>query len=249
MLKQERQAFIMREINLHNKVLSSDLSTQLKISEDTVRRDLKELSEEGKVLKVHGGAISRAFHYPFNGGGEVYAQEAKQQIAAKIISLLRDDMVILTGGGTTMIELAKKIPDDLHATFFTISPVVALTLATHPNLMVIGIGGQLSKNSNVFIGSGVINQLSDITIDLCLLGANGFSIQEGMTDSDWEVVQVKRAMIRSSKKLAILSIAEKLNSVQGMKVCDLNVINYLITELPPDHHFLSAYRHLHLELI
>lgn len=249
MLKQERHAFIMREINLHNKVLSSGLSTQLNISEDTVRRDLKELSEEGKVLKVHGGAISRAFHYSFNGDSEVYAQEAKQQIAAKVLSLLKDDMVVLTGGGTTMIELAKKIPDDLHATFFTISPVVALTLANHPSLTVIGIGGQLSKNSNVFIGSGVINQLSDIKIDLCLLGANGFSVQDGMTDSDWEVVQVKRAMIRSAKKLAVLSIAEKLNSVQGMKVCDLNVINYLVTELPPDHHFLSAYRQLDLELI
>src|SRR5699024_4022338 len=248
-LKEERQAMIMRHINLHNKVLSNDLSTQLNVSKDTIRRDLNEMAEEGKILKVHGGAIGKSFHYPFNQNSEVYAQEAKQTIAEKTIPLLKNDMMVLTGGGTTMIELAKKIPENLRATFFTISPLVAITLADHPNLNVIGIGGQLSKNSNVFIGASVINQLDDIKVDLCLLGANALSAREGMTDSDWEVVQVKRAMIRSAHNLAILSIAEKLDSVQPMKVCDLNLIHYLITELPADNHFLSKYQHLDLSLL
>jgi DeoR/GlpR family transcriptional regulator of sugar metabolism len=248
MLKEERQAFIMRQINLHNKVLSTDISNMLSISEDTVRRDLKEMAEEGKILKVHGGAIGRSFHYPFNTSNTVYAQSAKQLIAQKTVKLLKNDMVVLTGGGTTMIELAKTIPDSLRATFFTISPLVALELVEHRNLTVISIGGQLSPSSHVHIGASVINQLSDIKVDLCLLGANGFSVQDGMTDSDWEVVQVKRAMIRAGKKLAILSIAEKLNSSQRMKVCGLNLINYLITELKPDNHILTPYSHLDLEL-
>jgi DeoR/GlpR family transcriptional regulator of sugar metabolism len=248
MLKEERQAFIMRQINLHNKVLSTDISNMLSISEDTVRRDLKEMAEDGKILKVHGGAIGRSFHYPFNTSNTVYAQSAKQLIAQKTVKLLKNDMVVLTGGGTTMIELAKSIPDSLRATFFTISPLVALELVEHRNLTVISIGGQLSPSSHVHIGASVINQLSDIKVDLCLLGANGFSVQDGMTDSDWEVVQVKRAMIRAGKKLAILSIAEKLNSSQRMKVCDLNLINYLITELQPDNHILTPYSHLDLEL-
>lgn len=148
-----------------------------------------------------------------------------------------------------MIELAKRIPDSLRATFFTISPLVAVTLADHPNLTVISIGGHLSQNSNVHIGATVINQLNDVHVDLCLLGANGISVHEGMTDSDWEVVQVKRAMIHSAKQLAVLSIAEKLDSVQRMKVCEINVVNYLITELPPDSHFLSAYHSAGISLM
>ncbi|WP_295129225.1 DeoR/GlpR family DNA-binding transcription regulator [uncultured Chitinophaga sp.] len=249
MLKEERQTLIMRQINLHNKVLSADLSAMLGVSEDTVRRDLKELAEEGKVLKVHGGAIGKSFHYPFNGNNEVYALEAKQQIAAKAIKLLKDDMFILTGGGTTMIEFAKKIPENLRATFFTISPLVAIQLAEHADLTVITIGGQLSKSSNVHVGASVINQLADIKVDLCLVGTNGLSLQEGMTDSDWEVVQVKKAMLRASKKMAVMSIAEKLNSTQRMKVCDITQVDYLITELAPDNHFLSSYQHLDLELL
>src|SRR5699024_8310134 len=229
--------------------LSNELSKKLAVSEDTIRRDLKELAKTGKILKVHGGAIGKAFHYPYQHNREIYAQTAKQIIADKAISLHKDDMVILTGGGTTMIEMAKKIPDNLKATFFTISPMVALTLANHDNLTVIGIGGELSKNSNVFIGTSVINQLFDLKMDLCLLGANGISIQEGMTDSDWSVVQVKRAMIHSCQKLAILSITEKLNTVQRMKVCDLNLIDYLITESSKEEPILSPYQKTKTELL
>src|SRR5205809_6213386 len=62
MLKRERQSFILRQVNLHKKVLSSDLSQEMKVSEDTIRRDLNELSENGKIIKVHGGALSKSFH-------------------------------------------------------------------------------------------------------------------------------------------------------------------------------------------
>src|SRR3546814_15806346 len=83
MLKEERHSFIIREINLHNKVLSSDLSSQLNVSEDTIRRDLKELDESGKVLKVHGGAISQSFYFPFNNKGEIYAKRSEARRVGK----------------------------------------------------------------------------------------------------------------------------------------------------------------------
>ncbi|MEO5911780.1 MAG: DeoR family transcriptional regulator, partial [Pelobium sp.] len=96
MLKKERHSFIMKQINLHNKVLSSDLSQQLNVSEDTIRRDLNELDETGKLLKVHGGALSKSFHFPFH-QNEVYAVESKKLVALKAIKLLNEGMVILTG--------------------------------------------------------------------------------------------------------------------------------------------------------
>ncbi|MBL0883174.1 MAG: DeoR/GlpR transcriptional regulator, partial [Chitinophagaceae bacterium] len=68
MLKKERQAYIIQQINIHNKVLSSDLSVQLDVSEDTVRRDLQELAEEGKLIKVHGEALSKSFHFQLETG-------------------------------------------------------------------------------------------------------------------------------------------------------------------------------------
>jgi DeoR/GlpR family transcriptional regulator of sugar metabolism len=122
MLKEERHKIILREINLHNKVLTTDLSESLAVSEDTIRRDLNELAELDMLLKVHGGAMSKTFHYPFNGQSPVYASEAKQVIAGKTISLFKKDMLILMEGGTTIMEIAKQIPEDLHATFLTVCP-------------------------------------------------------------------------------------------------------------------------------
>ncbi len=240
MLKEERQAFIIRQINLHNKVLSSDLSIQLNVSEDTIRRDLNELAESGKVMKVYGGALSKSFQFPFQ-QNEVYAREAKKEIASKALKLIQNGMTVLAGGGTTLLELARIVPDSLQCTFFTISPLVALELAEHTNADVILLGGRLARNTNVSIGSQVINQLSEIKVDLCLLGTNSLSVEDGVTDSDWEVIQIKKAMIRCSQKIAILSIAEKLNSVQKMKVCSLNAIHYLVTDLKPTHPSLSGF--------
>jgi len=240
MLKEERQAFIMREVNLHNKVLSSDLSVQLNVSEDTIRRDLNELAENGKVLKVYGGALSKSFQYPFQ-DNEVYARESKKIIAQKAITLIQDGMTVLLGGGTTMLELARMLPEKMQCTFFTISPLVALELAERSEDDVILIGGKLARSTNVTIGSQVINQLSEIRVDLCLLGTNSLSVEDGVTDSDWEVVQIKKAMLRCSQKTGILSIVEKLNSVQKMKVCNINAIDYLVTDLDSKHESLSRF--------
>ncbi len=240
MLKEERQAFIMREVNLHNKVLSSDLSVQLNVSEDTIRRDLNELAENGKVLKVYGGALSKSYHYPFQ-DNEVYARESKRVIALKAVTLIQDGMTLLLGGGTTMLELARSVPPKLNCTYFTISPLVALELAERSEDDVVLIGGKLAKSTNVTIGSQVINQLSEIRVDLCLLGTNSLSVEEGVTDSDWEVVQIKKAMLRSSLRTGILSIAEKLNTVQKMKVANINAIDYLVTDLEPDHESLNRF--------
>ncbi len=240
MLKEERQAYIIKQINLHNKVLSSDLSEQLSVSEDTIRRDLNELSDTGKVLKVHGGALSKAFHYSFQ-HNETYAKDDKKEIARKALNLIKNGMLILASGGTTMLELARMIPEDLSCTFFTVSPLVALELSEHPNLEVILIGGSLSKNAQISIGSLVISQLADIKVDLCFLGVNSISITDGITDSDWEVVQVKKAMIKSAQKTAVIGISEKLDSVQKLKVCDLNAVNYLITDLNSDSDKFKSY--------
>lgn len=242
MLKEERLKLIMREVNLHNKVLSADLSRLLDVSEDTIRRDFKELIDAGKILKVHGGAVSPSFHFPHNLQSDVYARESKQIIAEKAKKLLKKDGTVLIEGGTTIIELAKAISNDLHATFFVLSPQVAIALSDRERLDVISIGGKLSRNSNVHTGASVINQLSEIKTDLCIIGANGLSVAEGLTDSDWEIVQVIKAMMRAAQKVAVLSISEKLNTTQRLKVCELHAVDYLITELPPDDPFLAPYK-------
>jgi DeoR/GlpR family transcriptional regulator of sugar metabolism len=241
MLKKERHALIIKEINLHNKVLSSDLALQLNVSEDTIRRDLNEMDEAGTIVKVHGGALSRSYHYPFQ-HDDIYAGDAKKEIAKKAIDMIKDGMVVLTGGGTTVLQMVRLLPPNRTATIFTISPLVALQLADHPLITVILIGGHFSKNSQVCIGTQVVSYLNEIRFDICFLGTNGISIGDGLTDSDLDIVQVKKAMIKASNKLTIMCVAEKLNTVQRMRVCELHQIDCLITDLHPEDNALQAYR-------
>lgn len=243
MLQEERQQFILQRINVHHKVLTSDLCQLLNVSLDTVRRDLTELERKGKLVKVHGGALSNMFHYPYQ-QPEVYAREEKVAIARKALSLIKDGMVILAAGGTVMLELARIFPENFKGTFFTVSPLVGLEVTQRSTAEVILLSGRLARNSYICTGSSVINQLSEIRADLCLMGTNGISLEEGITDNDWEVVQVKKAMVRSAESAAILTISEKLGTAQRLQVCPLPAIDNLVTELHPGDDRLKEYSKL-----
>ncbi|MBK9569015.1 MAG: DeoR/GlpR transcriptional regulator [Chitinophagaceae bacterium] len=241
MLKKERQAFILHQVNLHNKVLSSSLCTDINVSEDTIRRDLQELAEEGKVIKVHGSALSRSFNQVYFSTNGVYSQNQKQIIAKKAIALITNGMFILTSGGTTIIEMARCLPPQLRATFISGSIPAILEYMHHPNIEVILIGDRISKNSKITVGSEAIAKIRQVKADVCFLGTNAIDVEQGVTDNDWEVVQLKKAMIESSKMVVCLSIAEKINSVQPIRVCGLNEIDMLITELTADDSRLKPY--------
>lgn len=249
MLKQERQSYILHQVNLHNQVLSASLSLDLNVSEDTVRRDLQELADIGKIIKVHGGALSLSFndfHYPAT---HVYAHPQKKMIARKAAALISNDMFILTTGGTTNIELARNLPQNLKATFISGSLPVALEFTHHPNIEVIMIGDKVSKNSKITVGGEAILKIRQIKADICFLGVNAIDAEHGITDNDWEVVQVKKAMIESAQRVICLTISEKINSCQPFQVCPVQEIDTLITELRPDDPMLEPYRKKGIQIL
>lgn len=241
MLKKERQAYIIQQINIHNKVLSSDLSVQLNVSEDTVRRDLQELDEEGKLTKVHGGALSKSFHFTIQ-NNNIYQHTEKKIIAHKAIELIKDGMLVVLSGGTTIRELVKNLPEELNATFITVSIPTALELLNHPNSEVIFLGNKLIKSAQMSVGAEVVQKLSEIRADLCFLGTNSIDVNEGITDLEWEIIEVKKAMMKAAKKTVSLAISEKLNTVQRLQVCKIDDVDMMITELNPEELLLQPYK-------
>jgi DeoR/GlpR family transcriptional regulator of sugar metabolism len=241
MLKKERQAYILHQVQLHNKVLSSSLCHDISVSEDTIRRDLQDLATEGKLIKVHGGALSPSFAHvelPANG---VYSQNQKKKIAKKAVSLISDGMFVLTSGGTTMVEMARMLPLHLKATFISGSIAAILEYMQHPNIDVILIGDRVSKGSKITVGSEAIAKVKQIKAEICFLGINAIDANYGVSDNDWEVAQLKKAMIESSQKVVCLTISEKINTYQPVKICGLDKIDVLITELSPDDSLLKPY--------
>jgi DeoR/GlpR family transcriptional regulator of sugar metabolism len=241
MLKSDRQAFILHQLNLRNKVSLTDLCEQVSVSNDTIRRDLQELADLGKVIKIHGGALSPSFHNGHQSSREVYAYNQKKIIAKKAASLIKNGMFVLSGGGTTIIEMARALPQDLQATFITGSIPALFEYSNHPNIEVIAIGDKVSKNSKITVGSEAISKIHEFRVDLCFLGVSAINLETGISDSDWDIVQLKKSMIDSAEKLVCLTISEKIGSRQPIQICELKRIDTLITEISPDDLSLRSY--------
>jgi DeoR family transcriptional regulator, fructose operon transcriptional repressor len=245
--KKERKNLILKQVNIHTRLMFNDLVGLIDVSEDTIRRDINELAEDGQVIRIKGGVMSAAYHYGHD--AETYSQTNKLMIAEKVLSLLRDDIIVLIGGGTTIREFIKKIPANLRATFITVNVLTAVELLDKPMIRTIMIGGQISAYSQMTVSGEVFEYLANIKADLCIMGTNAIDYANGLTDSDWETIQVKKAMIKAADKVAILAISEKLNSSMQMKIAGIDEIEYLITELPPDSPELQAYRSKNLIIL
>ncbi|PCI01636.1 MAG: DeoR family transcriptional regulator [Flavobacteriaceae bacterium] len=251
MNKKQRHQVILNEVNIHNRVLLTDLADILKVSMDTARRDVKELDDLKKLVKVHGGAVSNGFNIYSDRKREVYELDNKSIIAQKGISLLSKGDVVLISGGSTNLELVKRIPQNLGLTFFTPSLPMAIELLNNASKDddVIFIGGKLSRGSQLATGGSSLNLLSEIKADICFLGTGYLDPNDGITAMDWEIAQLKKSMIKASRKLVLLTISEKLNTSNRYKICETGAIHTLVTELNPQSQELDKYRERNINLL
>lgn len=241
MAKNKRQEAITQIVRDYRKVSSSFLAKELKVSKDTIRRDLNQLDRRGILLKTHGGAISsiqKLYHYNED---VIFNKDKKNIIASKAIKLLKDKDVILISGGTTNLMLAKMLPKELKATVYTYSLPIALQLTEHPFIEVIFIGGKIQKKSMVTIGIDVIQVLAKLKIDICFMGVSGLSHSHGITDEGYEVSLIKKVMINASEQVVYLVASNKLNIRYNFKVCNLNEIDIIVTNLDPTDPELKEY--------
>lgn len=242
--KKERKKLITDQVNIHTRLLFTDLVKLINVSEDTIRRDVNELAEEGQVIRIKGGVMSAAAHE-----SQFSARQQHEIIANRTLQLLQNNMIILIDGDATIREFIKKIPDTLQATFITVNLLSAVELLNKPNLKTIIIGGQVAAHSQMTVSGEVFQQLNSIKADLCILGANAIDANGGLTTSDWDTFQVKKAMTGAATKLAVLTTSDKLNQVMHLNITDVSKIDYLITELSPNNHELQAYKSSNITLL
>jgi DeoR/GlpR family transcriptional regulator of sugar metabolism len=118
-----------------------------------------------------------------------------------------------------------------------------------PNVDLIFIGGRIARDSMISNGSYTIQRLSEITFDYGFIGTGYVDSLHGLTEFDWDIVQLKKAIIQASKKTVLLCISEKLNSQHRFKTCDINAINTMITELAPENNLLNLFRNQDIRLL
>lgn len=230
MVKAERHQLILNRLKLDHRIYITNLSQELNISDDTLRRDLQELDDQGLLTKVHGGAIAKSgipieFNRRFNTG-----IAAKQELAKKAIPLFRSGDSILIDGGTSNLELVRQLPNDKNFTVFTNSFPIISELINQPNIEFVFLGGDVFPASYITVGVPVIEALQHIRPDWLVLGASNIHPQMGLTVSNRNEAAVKRAMLERGKQRIVLADSYKLNSAESYSTGSLRDIDYLVLE-------------------
>lgn len=249
MLKEERHQQILERVRQQQKVLTVELSQFMGVSEDTIRRDLKELATLGQIKKVHGGAVSHSLN-PFSyQDRRVYAQEEKAKIAQKAKELIHDRMVVLMDGGTTNMELVRSLSPALQITLITNSIPIAVELSEHPCIEIIFLGGKLLKNAQVTVGQEVIDMVRSLRADLCFLGTRSIHHRLGVTEIDWDETKVKRAMMEAANEVVSMVIREKIDTTQPYIIGETRRVSTLVSSLDKRAPLLQPYHALGIEII
>jgi DeoR/GlpR family transcriptional regulator of sugar metabolism len=229
-LTSQRKQLILEALKRDGQVIAKALSVEFDVSEDTIRRDLRELAAEGQLQRVHGGALPASPAAVDFAGRERIESASKAAIGRAAAGMIARGQIVFIDGGTTAVQLARHLPRDLRATIVTHSPSIAVELAEHAELEVIMIGGRLFRHSMVNVGAAAIEALSHIRADLYFMGATGVHPQAGLSTGDMEEAYVKRALAEHAAETVVLASAEKLNAASAYKIADVSAASTIVVE-------------------
>jgi DeoR/GlpR family transcriptional regulator of sugar metabolism len=242
MLAAERTSQILARLERDGRVVVSELVAGLSVSEDTIRRDLERLAAQGLLHRVHGGALaSLPEALPFDRRLEV-DREQKVALAEAAMPLVQQARTLLVDGGTTALEVARRLPSSWAGTVVTNAPPVAAALAAHPRAAVVVVGGRLLKDEQVAVGPAAVETFRGLRADVCVLGICAFHPEVGVTTANEEEAQVKRTMVACSSAIVALATRDKLHVSSPWVVASLDEIDHLVTDGDEDQitAFVSA---------
>jgi len=230
MLAAERRDYLLERLARDGKLVARDLAEELGLSEDSVRRDLRELSAAGLVQRVYGGAlpVSPAVGDLTVRGGLSIA--AKERIARVAVDLVRPGCTVILDGGTTTLAVCAALPLTLEATVVTHSPTIASALLAHTGIDVVLIGGRLFRHSGVAMGAAAAEFAQGISADLFLLGVTGVHVDAGLTTGDADEAAMKRLLAGRAGETWVLASSEKVGAASPFRVVPLPSIAGVITD-------------------
>ena len=235
MLAAERREYLLGVLAEEGKIVAKELAARLGLSDDSVRRDLRELAAEGLCQRVYGGALPASPALADYAARKTVAPASKHQVAAAAARLIRPGSTVILDGGTTTLAVVEALPADLSCTVITHSPTIAAALIEHAAAEVFLLGGKIFKHSAVACGSAAVEAAQRISADLCLLGVTGVHPEAGLTTGDPDEAAMKRALASRAADTYILASSEKIGAASRYRVLPWEEISGLITDAPRTH--------------
>ncbi|MBC2579443.1 DeoR/GlpR family DNA-binding transcription regulator [Clostridium sp. DJ247] len=232
MLAQERQEEILKLIKEHKNIKTSQLMEMFNVSNETIRRDLDYLEQQGCLKKVYGGAIltkKLSWEPPLNERTLIKRKE-KLAIARECAKIINDDEIIFIDSGTTPLEVVKNLKNKRNLTIFTISLPVANFVINELDAKCIILGGEVRKKEQSLNGPITELILNNLHFDKAILSAGGIDSKIGLTDYDLNDVSVKKKVVHSVDETIVVADSSKFGVKALAQVAALNELSVIITD-------------------
>ncbi|MFI9813855.1 DeoR/GlpR family DNA-binding transcription regulator [Saccharothrix variisporea] len=240
MLAAQRRDLLLERLRVDGRIVAKDLAAELGMSEDSIRRDLRELAAAGLCQRVYGGALPVSPAIADYTTRQELETSGKERVAARAAALLEPGSTVILDGGTTTLAVVRALPLDFAATVITHSPTIASALLDHRDVEVYLIGGRLFRHSMVTCGAAAVEAAQGLHADLFLLGVTGVHEKLGLTTGDADEAAMKRALARQAADTYVLASSEKIGTASRFSVIPLAEVAGVITDAPATNPTLRA---------
>ena len=251
MLAIERRNAILEKLQAERRVVVSELSILYDVSEETIRRDLEKLENEGYVIKSYGGAVlneNANLDLPFNIRKNKNVV-GKQKIADLVSQTIYDGDYIFLDASSTAVAIAKTIKGKKGLTIITNSLEIAIELLDVPDCKVISTGGEIVSTAFGLVGHVTDKTIRSYYVDKTIVSSKGLDIDKGFTDSDERHANNKRSMLESARVKILAVDSSKFDRVSFAKIGDLRDITMIVTDTKPEDKWLKKFAEFNVECI
>lgn len=230
MLSAQRKDHLREILRRDGRVVAKDVATDLGVSEDSIRRDLRELADTGELVRVYGGALPvPPADRPVDERSSL-ATESKERVARRAVELILPGSTIVLDAGTTTLAMALMLPYGADLTVVTPSPAIALAVAEHSDARVVIIGGELARFSMVASGPLAMEAVQHLAADLFFLGVTGVDPVHGLTTGNLDDAATKRAIAARCAQTYVLGSEEKIGAISRFPVLNVDAITGLVVD-------------------
>jgi len=251
MVPAERRKQILELIEKRNSISVVELCQLLEVSDMTIRRDLRILSNRGLLERVHGGALSRrgrSYEPPYLTRATNHILQ-KEIIGRRAASLVNEGDSIALDVGTTTFELAKDLLKTPNLTIITASLPIANVLSEALNIRLILTGGIVRPQELSLIGQTAEQTYQQYHVDKAFVGVGGLHHEAGLTEYNLEDALVKKAMIKNAEQVIVVADSSKLGEICFASVAPLSVVDTLVTDADAPAEIIDLLRARDIEII
>lgn len=249
MLAAERRGKIQEIVNERGSVSVTDLHRRLKVSRETIRRDITKLADEGRLRRTHGGALALSHSEPVFDERMTQNADGKKAIGLVAASLVADDTSVLIDSGTTTAFLAEALGERRRLTVYTNDLRIAARLAGHNENRVILTGGEYQAQEGAMTGSDAVAMLGNYFPDFAFVSASAISAHPALMDYTRDGADMRARMLAQARTKVVLADHTKFERTAPVRIQGFDEVDIIITDIAPSDRMHRGFARLKADVI